>query len=90
LPCFGRTYSSRHALPNKFAFEFGKSRKDVEEEPRHRVAVIGVDIFGDRDEANIERCQFLNRFNGGGYALPFGSSVQTTTASIWRMLNSLR
>src|SRR6476660_5981206 len=49
---FGRPYSGGHTLPNQFAFQFGEGRKDVKEEPRHGIGVIGVDVLGDSDETN--------------------------------------
>lgn len=59
-----------HTLPNQFALQFGESRKDVKEEPRHRIGVLGVEVLGDGDKTNTERNQFLNAFDGGGNAPP--------------------
>ena len=66
---FRRPYSVTRS-PNQFALQFGESRKDVKEEPRHRIGVLGVEVLGDGDKTNTERNQFLNAFDGGGNAPP--------------------
>jgi hypothetical protein len=33
-------------FPDHLAFQFAKRRQDVQQEPRHRVALVGVDVLG--------------------------------------------
>jgi hypothetical protein len=67
---FGGTHSNRDTLTYQFALEFREGCKDVQQEARHRITVIGVDVLSDGDEPHSKRDQFLNAFHGGGYAPP--------------------
>ena len=68
--CFGGTYSSGDSLTNEFTLKLREGGKDVQEEAGHRIAVVGVDVLSEGDEGNAERDEFLNAFDGGGYAPP--------------------
>ena len=67
----------------------------MQKEPSHWVAVVSVDVLGDGDEANAERDQFLDAFDGGGYApppsvqLPDEHRVDTAHASVVQQLVKL-
>jgi hypothetical protein len=67
---FGGTNACSYALPDQFALEFREGSKDVEQESGHGIGVIGVDVLRHGDEPNAKRRQFLNTFDGGGYAPP--------------------
>jgi hypothetical protein len=49
-----RTNAGHDALPDEFPLEFRECREDVEEEPGCGVALVCVDVLGNREEPNAQ------------------------------------
>ena len=56
----GGAHASRHALADDLALQFGESGHDVQQKPRHGVALVRVDVLRHGHEPDAERREFLD------------------------------